>query len=92
MSLATRAEIYEKLQEYEAAITDLTKFLETTEYKPYYLLKRGDLFVLNKQFDKAIADYEATKAIEDDEGFQRTIADRIRDAKEKQIENSKQTK
>ncbi|HLM61479.1 MAG TPA: hypothetical protein VK308_11805 [Pyrinomonadaceae bacterium] len=92
LGLETRSEIYKKLGKYDAAISDLTKVLESTQYKDTYLMKRGDVYVLTQRFDQAIADYKAAKEISDEESFQQNANEKIAEAKLKKIENNGQLK
>lgn len=61
---SSRARFYKKLGKYQEAINDLT-YINSNRDKPIstVLMERGDLYVLTKEFDKAIADYELARAI-----------------------------
>ncbi len=89
-SLGTRADIYKELGKYDAAINDLTKILQTTKCRATCLLGRGDLYFLNKQYEKALSDYEA--ALKNDENLRRNLGEKIALAKKKLSEKTNQQK
>lgn len=89
LGLENRADVYREMRRFDAAIEDLSKVLEYTKNKSYYLVKRGDLYVLANQPDKAIADYKSAKAIDKDLNPQ-ILDEKIEAAKKKILENLNQ--
>ena len=49
---------------YELAVKDLTEMLKSTRNQSSYLVQRGDLYMLMKQFKKAFLDYTTAKEID----------------------------
>jgi tetratricopeptide (TPR) repeat protein len=77
-SLEKRAEVFQRMKKYELAVKDLTEVLKTTSIKPYYLIMRGDIYILLKQFDRALADYET--AVKIDKEYSETAKRKISEA------------
>jgi tetratricopeptide (TPR) repeat protein len=78
-SLEKRAEVFKRMKKYELAVRDLTEVLKTTQTQPHYLIFRGDVYLSLKQFDKAIADYEAAGRI--DKEYSDSVREKISEAK-----------
>jgi len=57
-SYRTRALFYKSKGKYKEAIEDLTHIIQIRQPSSTILFMRGDLYVLTKQYDKAIGDYE----------------------------------
>ncbi len=84
-----RAQFYQKIGQYQKAIDDLT-FINSGREIPItsVLVRRGDLYILTKEFDKAVADYETAKTF--DKSIEAKMNEKIAAAKQKSLENSNQ--
>ena len=92
LGLYTRAGIYERLENYDAATIDLMKSLKSTEKVSEYFKNRGDRYFIFGQLEKSIKLYETAKKINNDEHFQKIIDDDIRISKSYLIEKANQPK
>ena len=64
LGLETRATIYKKMGRYELAVKDLADVIKFTRNQSSYLVQRGDLYMLMRQFKEALFDYTAAKRID----------------------------
>jgi tetratricopeptide (TPR) repeat protein len=89
-SYRSRAGFYMRRGRYQEAIDDLTYLVRIGKTSKDILFERGDLYVLTKQYDKAIEDYERAKSLY--KGVETEAIMKIDVAKQKMLENGSQPK